>query len=310
MYDLTQLKTLVTVVQEGHLTRAAERLHISQPTASHHIRALEAHFGLPLFRRTARGLEVTAAGQRIAEWAGQVVQASHELNERARQLAGVPAGRLSIGTIANPRLLASLASAMRMMRDQFPMTDLSLEAGNTRSIRQAIKAGELDGGAIVGTVRGDDLVCHPLGELDYVLVAPAAWRERLEHARPAEIAAQPWVVTGGSTPSQELIERLFREEGLDIRGAVEVSHASLLRAMVAGGMGIGFVQRMEANAGAAAGRFYELSQFQASLPLSFVHRSAQAADEVLSCFTEALGQAWHGLAGADVADPGLRDSVP
>jgi DNA-binding transcriptional LysR family regulator len=176
--------------------------------------------------------------------------------------------------------------------------------------RAAIKAGELDGGAIVGTVRGDDLVCHPLGELDYVLVAPAAWRERLEHARPAEIAAQPWVVTGGSTPSQELIERLFREEGLDIRGAVEVSHASLLRAMVAGGIGIGFVQRMEANAGAAAGRFYELSQFQASLPLSFVHRSAQAADEVLTCFTEALGQAWLDLAGADVADPGVRDSVP
>jgi DNA-binding transcriptional LysR family regulator len=302
MYDLTQLKTFVTVVREGHLTRASERLHISQPTASHHIRALEAHFGLSLFRRTARGLEVTAAGKRIAEWAGVVVQASHALNEQARQLVGVPVGRLAVGTIANPRLMASLAGAMLTMRERFPMTELVLEAGNTWSIRQAMEAGDLDAGVVAGTVRGDDLVCHPLGALDYVLVGPAAWKDRLENARPAQIASQPWVVTGRGTPSQELIERLFREEGLEIQRALEVNNASLLRAMVSGGVGIGFVQRREAKAGAAAGQFFELPRYTASLPLTLVHRSARSADAVLACFAQALIDHWQALAGHDVGE--------
>jgi DNA-binding transcriptional LysR family regulator len=292
MYDLNQLKTFVTVVQEGHLTRASERLHISQPAASHHIRALEDHFGVPLFRRTSRGLEVTAAGKRIAEWAGSVVQASHELDHRARQLVGVPEGQLAIGTVANPRLLAALAGAVHAMRERFPMTRISFEAGNTSTIRQALDTGELDGGAIVGSVRGDELKCHPLGTLDYTLVAPAAWRERLGQARPAQIAALPWIVTGRGTPSQELIERRFRADGLEIDVAVEVNNAALLRAMVAGEVGIGFVQRHEALQGVQAGTFVELPGFETSLPLNFVHAQARASDAVLRCFAQALGSSW------------------
>jgi DNA-binding transcriptional LysR family regulator len=292
MYDLTQLKTFITVVQEGHLTRASERLHISQPTASHHIRALEEHFGLPLFRRTSRGLEVTAAGKRIAQWAGSVVDASHELDQQARQLVGVPAGRLAVGTIADHRLFAALPGAVRVMRERFPMTELSFEAGNTWTIRQALKSGELDAGALVGSVHSDDLKCYPLGALEYVLVGPAAWRERLEQARPAQVAAMPWIVTGRGTPSQELIDRCLRGEGLDINVAAEVSNAALLRALVAGQAGIGFMRRETALAGVQAGTLCIVPRFQASLPLTLVHAQARASDPVLGCFAQALAAHW------------------
>jgi len=288
MYDLGQLKTFIAVVQEGHLTRASERLHISQPTASHHIRALEVHFGVPLFRRTARGLEVTPAGKRIAEWAGGVVQASHELDQRARQLVGVPAGRLAVGTVADYRLMAAFPRAVRALRARFPLTEVSFEAGNSWTIRQALKTGELDAGAIVGHVRSEDLKCHALGTLEYVLVGPGAWRERLEHATPEQIAAMPWIVTGRGTPSQEIIGRCFGEDGLDINVAVEVSNASLLRAMVAGEVGIGFMRQDDAFAGVEAGTFFALPRFQASLPLMFVHAQARSSDAVLACFTQAL----------------------
>lgn len=292
MYDLIQLKTFVTVVQEGHLTRASERLHISQPTASHHIRALEEHFGLPLFRRTSRGLDVTPAGKQIAEWAGDLIQASHQLNLRAKQLAGVPTGRLAIGIINQPQLLASIATVMVEMRERYPMTEWSLEAGNSWSIRQAIKSGELDAGAVAGVVRGEALACLPLGMLDYVLVAPSAWREKLSTLNTAHIAALPWVVTGRHTPSQDLIERLFREEGLEINAALTVSNAALVRAMVAGGAGIGFVQRAQAEEGVNAGLFVALKPYQASLPLTFVHAKARSSDTVLAHFSAKLAQVW------------------
>lgn len=292
MYDLAQLKTFITVVQEGHLTRASERLHISQPTASHHIRRLEEHFGMDLFRRSARGLEVTPAGKRIVQWAGNVVQASNELDQLSRQLAGAPTGRLAVGTVADRRMLAALGAAVRDMRARFPLTELTVEAGNTWTIRQALKTGELDAGAIVGSVRSDDLHCLALGTLDYVLVGPSAWRARLEDAPPARIAAQPWIVTGRGTPSQEIIESCFRNDGLEINVAAQVSNASLLRAMVASQVGIGFMQQEEALAGVREGIFFVLPRFRASLPLTFVHPRARVSDPVLSCLSQALATHW------------------
>ena len=288
MFDLTQLKTFVTVVQEAHLTRAAERLHISQPTASQHIRALETHFGVTLFHRNPRGLEVTAAGKRMAEWAAQVVQASHELEQRARQLVGMPAGRLAIGTVAVPHLLAALPAALRAVRARFPMTELSIEAGNSRTIRQAIKSGDLDGGVIVGPAGHDDLTCYSLGLCEYELVGPKAWSERLQKAGAAQVAAMPWIVTGRGTPSQDLIERRFHDEGLNISVAVEVSHASLLHRLVAGEVGIGFVRHEEAVAGARAGSYFIVPGYEASLPLTLMHAQARASDAVLGCFCEAF----------------------
>jgi len=297
MFDLIQLRTFVTVAQEGHLTRASERLHISQPTASHHIRALEERLGFSLFNRTSKGLELTEAGRQIAEWAAELVLASHQLDARAKELAGAPAGRLTVGTIANPRLHHALASAVLDTRETFPMTTISLEAGNSRFIRQAIKSGDLDAGVIVGVPRNDDLILKALGKLDYVLVAPAAWEGRLEAATPTQIATMPWVVTGGSTPSQDLIERLFREEGLEISAAMEVSNASLLRAMVAAGVGLGFVQQFEAREGVEAGLFIELSQYHASLPLTFVHAKVRTSDRVLANFLQTVQSAWNSLGG-------------
>ncbi|GAA4353644.1 LysR family transcriptional regulator [Variovorax defluvii] len=292
MYDLTQLKTFIAVVQEQHLTRASERLHISQPTASHHIRALEEHFGVPLFRRTARGLEVTSHGERIAEWAGNVVQASHELDQRARDLAGLPSGRLAIGTISHEQLMEPLSAAARAVRERFTLTELAIEAGNTWTIRQAIKSGELDAGVVVGTVRNDELKCYPLGTLDYVLTGPSAWRDRLEKARATQIASMPWIVTGRGTPSHELIEGLFTAEGLDVKVAVEVNNAALLRGLVAGEVGIGFMRHDEALAGVEDGRYCMLPRFRASLPLTFVHQQSRSSDTVLCAFVETLTARW------------------
>lgn len=292
MVDLSQLKTFVIVVQEGNLTRAAERLHLSQPAASHHIRALEAHFGLPLFHRSPRGLEATAAGKRIAGWASQVLQASHELDQRARELAGAPAGRLAIGTVANQRLWAALPRAVQVLRERFPLTEISIEAANTRAIREALKTGELDAGTVTGAVHGDELAGHALGTLDYVLVAPAAWQDRVLHAAPQAVAAMPWVVTGPGTPGDELIDRFFRDQGLEPNVVAQVSNAALLRSMIAGELGLGFLQQEDAIAGQRAGTMCALPRYAASLPLVFVHARSRTGDAVLGCFVQALAMAW------------------
>ena len=101
--DLTQLRTFVAVAQEGHLTRAAERLHISQPAASTHVRALEAYLQVQLFARTNRGLELTAAGRRLADSAERVLSSAvGSRASRASSEAGPPAASTS-GRMPTPR---------------------------------------------------------------------------------------------------------------------------------------------------------------------------------------------------------------
>ncbi len=107
--DLTHLRTFVAVAHEGHLTRAAERLHISQPAASNHVRALEELLQVKLFARTNRGLELTPAGRRLAESAEHVLGATLELTSIARELRGSVGGKLYLARTPTPCSASSAA---------------------------------------------------------------------------------------------------------------------------------------------------------------------------------------------------------
>ena len=105
--ELTQLRTFVAVAQEGHLTRAAERLHISQPAASAHIRALESSFEVQLFVRTNRGLELTEAGRDFHEQIKGSLEQLEKAYAFAKSAGKSEHGRVRLATL--PSLAAGEA---------------------------------------------------------------------------------------------------------------------------------------------------------------------------------------------------------
>jgi len=114
--ELYQLRTFAAVAEEGHLTRAAERLHVSQPAVSGQIKALEQELGLRLFDRSASGMLLTVAGRELLGHAQRVLTAAEELKQSARRLTGEIAGVLRLGTVSNPaaiRLGDLLSAAVR-----------------------------------------------------------------------------------------------------------------------------------------------------------------------------------------------------
>jgi len=242
--DLTQLRTFVAIAQEGHLTRAAERLHISQPTASNHIRALESQLGVQLFHRTPRGLEPTAAGARLAQSAAQVLGSSMELTSLANQLRASPHLRLSFAVLFDERLMSRLPALVTWMQHEHPALELSVEARNSRASKQGIRAGEVDAGFFVASELEEDMDGFALSTLEYVVAGPHAWGERLAVADWREIAGMPWVVTPKGTATAELVDLLLRPRGLEPRVALAVNNDILLRTMICGGVGVGLV-RME-----------------------------------------------------------------
>jgi LysR family cyn operon transcriptional activator len=95
--NLRQLQTLITIADAGGFARAAGRLHLSQPAASRQIQALEAEFGVPLFDRIGRGLQLTPEGEDIVRRGRRLLQEATSLRERAVALKSGLTGTLRVG---------------------------------------------------------------------------------------------------------------------------------------------------------------------------------------------------------------------
>src|SRR5262245_27783713 len=103
--ELYQLRSFAAVAELGHLTRAAEKLHISQPALSAQIKALEDELGVALFERTPSGMLLTPAGQTLLPEAAKVVSAAVALRTQAKAISGEIGGRARVGTLADPDFL-------------------------------------------------------------------------------------------------------------------------------------------------------------------------------------------------------------
>lgn len=112
LQDGRRLRLFLTVAEEGHVGRAAERLHMAQPPLSRHIQALEDELGVVLFVRTPKGMQLTEAGRVLADGARHLLALGEQTAERTRLAGQGMTGRLDVGLFGSgvldviPRLLA------------------------------------------------------------------------------------------------------------------------------------------------------------------------------------------------------------
>src|SRR5205085_8990512 len=96
LMELYQLRSFAAIAETGQLTRAAEKLHVSQPALSAQLKALEEELEFSLFERTPNGMVLTAAGKRLLAGAEHVLAAAQTLHNDARAMRGEIAGKASI----------------------------------------------------------------------------------------------------------------------------------------------------------------------------------------------------------------------
>ncbi len=169
--SLRDLEYVIAVAEERHFGRAAERCHVSQPALSAQVRKLEDLLGQVLFERTARGVLVTAEGERIIPHARQLVLAARrflDLAGRSDRLRG----DLRMDAIATlgPYLFPHI---LRPLRDRFPDVHFILRESRTERILTALADGEADVGLVSLPIREDGLASLPLFEEPFVAVHPA-----------------------------------------------------------------------------------------------------------------------------------------
>lgn len=137
----------VAVVEEGSITRAAERLHMSQPPLTVRLKTLEKELGVALLSRHGRGVEPTAAGRVFADRARRLLRDVQGTTDAVRSIGHGVAGTLAValgGSVA-PSLLASLLGALR---SQAPDVAISVSAGTDAAVWDLVSHGEADAGLL------------------------------------------------------------------------------------------------------------------------------------------------------------------
>ncbi|MBK1661065.1 LysR family transcriptional regulator [Paracraurococcus ruber] len=142
--ELRHLRYFVAVAQEGHITRAAERLGMQQPPLSQQIKALEREIGVQLFRRKARGVEPTDAGRGFLADALAVLARVDEAVEAARRTAAGQQGRLRIGLPPSAPFHPFVPRMIRRFREAYPLVSVSMEECLRAELIDSLQAGRLD----------------------------------------------------------------------------------------------------------------------------------------------------------------------
>jgi len=291
--ELYQLRTFAAVAEEGHLTRAAERLHISQPAVSGQIKALEQEFDLRLFDRSPAGMALTVAGRELLPLARQVLDAAEAYKQSARRLSGDVAGALRIGTVSNPESIR-LGDLIALAVKRHPRLELELQHEVSGAALEGVRDGRLDASYYFGDTPGRDFTALRLRDFVYCVTAPVAWADKLEAADWNEIAAMPWILTPAISTHNRLVTRLFEQQGVEPpQRQVEASQESVIESLVVSGVGLALMREESARARAAAGQIAIWPKARMRTTLWFVCAAGRENDPLLAALLGLLRKTWH-----------------
>lgn len=172
--ELRHLRYFVAVAEEGHVTRAAERLGIQQPPLSQQIQALERELDAQLFRRKPRGVELTPAGRALFDEARAILARVDEAIAATKRAAQGEAGRIGIGFTSSASFHPFVPRAIRAFREAHPLVALALEESGTTELVEALRAQAIDAAFVRSPVgESADLFIRPLLEEKMVAALPS-----------------------------------------------------------------------------------------------------------------------------------------
>ncbi len=238
--DHQLLRAFVTIAREGNLTRAAERLCVSQPALSLQLKKLHEQIGHALFERTAHGMRLSEAGRQLLPAAERALSALAEFRGVADGLSGAVAGRLRIGTIVDPEFLR-LGPFLKRLVERHPRLTTDLSHGMSGAVAREIVAGRLDVGYTLGArsagtrraLRGD-----AAGGLRLPRRRPARLGERVRGRGWRELAALPWIGTPPDSAHHRLTARAFEREGVRPQIVAQVDLEASMLDLVRSGIGL------------------------------------------------------------------------
>jgi LysR family transcriptional regulator, hca operon transcriptional activator len=238
--ELRHLRYFVAVAEAGSLTVAAEQtLHTSQPSLSRQIQDLEDEVGAQLLTRSARGVELTAAGRVFLDHARSVVSQVEAPTEAARRVAHPAKPCFAIGFLTGHELMW-MPEALRILRDELPNTDVTVSSQYSPQLAEGLSKGKIDAGFMRREQGAPDLMFETLINEPLLVYLRSDHRlAALESIGPEDIAGERFLTVSRTAPVlRAAIEDYLKRSGLDITPTHEVDHLTMAMSLIASTRGI------------------------------------------------------------------------
>ena len=291
LMELYQLRSFAAIAELGQLTRAAEKLHISQPAVSAQLKALEEKLELRLFERTATGMSLTAPGARLLKEAEKVLAAARDLQNVALSFKGQLAGKASIGTLSDPNL-TRIGEFVNVALARHPLLELELHQGVTGAALDNVRDGTLDASFYYGELRHASISGLPLQRLVFRVVAPVAWKDRLRLSGWEQVAAMPWIIPPPISSHHQLAYALLQQHGVSPGRVVEADQEAVIASLVVSGVGLALMREEVAFEKAAAGEISIWNDEHIESMLWFVTQRQRQNDPVIRALNELQRELW------------------
>ncbi|WP_295586269.1 LysR family transcriptional regulator [uncultured Lamprocystis sp.] len=240
--SLRQLRTFEAVARLKGFSRAAEELHVTQPTVSKQIRLLHGEVGLPLLEQIGKKVFLTEAGEQLYATCADWLETWGRFEQTVADLKGVKQGRLRIAAVTTtkyfmPRLLGPFCA-------QYPGIDIALEVINRDRLLERLARNQDDLYVMGVPPERLDIEREPFMENPLVLLAPASHAmAHRKHIPFSDLANEPFIVRERGSGTRLTIERVFQEQKIPLKIRMELGSNEAIKQAVAGGLGLALLSQ-------------------------------------------------------------------
>jgi LysR family hca operon transcriptional activator len=238
--ELRHLRYFIAVAEEGSLTVAAERrLHTAQPSLSRQIRDLEYEVGVRLLTRTARGVDLTAAGRAFLEHARLALAQTEAAVAAARRVARPTKPSFALGFLTGQEM-DWLPKAMHILKDELPNIDVTVSSQSSPDLADGLMRGGIDLAFLRPEPGMPDLVYKLVTKEPLIVVLSSNHRLASREAIAIQdIARETFIGMSKTAPSlQVIIDNYLQRSGVDIRPAHQIDNLGMAMSLVASTRGV------------------------------------------------------------------------
>jgi len=265
--DLSALRIFLAVAHERSFSRAAAKVHRTQPAVSQAVRRLELELGEQLFDRSSKTGTLTEAGRTLQNYGQRLVRLAEETESAVRELRDLRRGRVLIG--ANEAAVHTLLPLMARFRQRHPEIAIDVRRVPARQIAVEVQQGSLDFGALTFHPAEEGLLVVPIGSDELVLLVPPTHElAKRRQVQMEDVAKEPVVAHNDPSPARERVLRLFEARHVPLRMVISLPSLDGIKRAVEMKLGVAMLPRRCAITEIASGRLV-------AVPVAGVSRKRQ-----------------------------------
>jgi len=237
--DVHQLEVFLSVLDTGSVTRGAERVHLSPAAVSLQLQGLAEHLQTELFVRSGRKLAPTSMAYRLAEHARTVIDQMRRIESDFQGAAQEDIRPFHFATGVTT-LVYRLGRPLRMLRKQYPRTELHVTVANTEEIVAGLLDRRFDLGLISLPVSESSITTVPLFDEDLLVVRPSQTKVRggqIGSVRVSDMARVPWLLYPKQSNMRTIIDAFFAHAGIEPNVVMEAADTEAIKRLVESGFG-------------------------------------------------------------------------